>query len=209
MWDKDNVAEKKAAEELEKEFVAVESKDVMKLTIDRGGNQVAAERDGEDWRIVDPVEWPGDKFAWKTIADNLASAKINRRFPDEGEDLTDKQLEMWGLAEPQLKLNRPCSRRVERDHPPVRQQPAQLEEFGLRDLERERGECLHHSPVGGDQLLERAARPEGSDDLRHRFRHSHSTSKSPTRTSVLLRRRMRTASGFFRIMAVFKLRMKI
>jgi hypothetical protein len=104
IWDKDNVAEKKAAEELEKDFVAVESKDVMKLTIDRAGNKVTAERNEENWKVVDPVEWPGDKFAWKAIADNLASAKISRRFPDEGETLTDKQLEMWGIANPQLKL---------------------------------------------------------------------------------------------------------
>lgn len=104
MKDKVNVAEKKAAEELKKEFVAQESEDVMKLAIDREGQQVTAERDGEDWKLVDPVEWPGDKFAWNAIADNLTSAKINRQFPDEGEELTDKQREMWGVADPQLKL---------------------------------------------------------------------------------------------------------
>ena len=102
--DKKKVAEEKKVEEQKKEFVTVKSDDVMALSIERNGKTIAAERDGDGWKITKPVEWAGEKFAWDTIADNLTDAKIERTFPDEGEKVTDKELEDWGLKPAHLKL---------------------------------------------------------------------------------------------------------
>ena len=104
MMDKEKVAQEKKAEEESKDFLVAESKDIMKLAIDRNGQKIKAERDGDNWKITEPVNWPGDKFAWNSIADNLTSAKIDRSLPDEGETLTDQDLEKWGLKSPKLSV---------------------------------------------------------------------------------------------------------
>jgi hypothetical protein len=50
------------------------------------------------------VEWAGDKYAWDSVANNLTSANLTRTLPDEGETLSDKDRENWGVANPGLKL---------------------------------------------------------------------------------------------------------
>ncbi len=104
IWDKQKVAQEKKLEEESKDFLVAESKDIMKLSIDRNGKKIKAERDGESWKITEPVNWPGDKYAWNSIADNLTSAKIDRTLPDEGETLADQDLEKWGLKPPKLSV---------------------------------------------------------------------------------------------------------
>ncbi len=102
--DKEKVAEEKKKEAETKDFLVAESKDVMKLAVTRKGQTVKAERDGEEWKITEPVAWPGDKYAWNSIADNLASAQIDRTFPDEGKTLSDADLQNWGLKPAGLKI---------------------------------------------------------------------------------------------------------
>jgi hypothetical protein len=102
--DKEKVAQEQKIEEQKKEFIVAESDDIMSLAIERDGQVIKAVRDGEDWNIVEPIDWQGEKFAWKTIADNLANAKIERRFPAEGEELTEKDLQNWELKPEHLKL---------------------------------------------------------------------------------------------------------
>lgn len=102
--DKEKVAEEKKKETEAKDFVVAESKDVMKMAVTHKGQTIKAERDGEEWKITAPVAWPGDKYAWNSIADNLTSAQIDRTFPDEGKSLSDADLEKWGLKSAGLKI---------------------------------------------------------------------------------------------------------
>ncbi|MCG3197188.1 MAG: hypothetical protein GHCLOJNM_01673 [bacterium] len=102
VMDKEKVAEVKKQEEQSKDFFLPESKAVTKITVDRRGKKVVAQRDGEDWKITEPVSWAGDKYAWNSIADNLANAKIDRTFPDEGETLSEEDKKKWGLTDPGL-----------------------------------------------------------------------------------------------------------
>jgi hypothetical protein len=104
VYDKEQVTEQKKKEEETKDFFLTESKDIMKIAIDRNGKKISAERDGENWKITEPLSWQGDKYAWNSIADNLASAKIDRTFPDEGETLTDADREKWGVKAPTLNI---------------------------------------------------------------------------------------------------------
>lgn len=104
IMDKEKVSEEKAAEERAKEFTTVEADDVMELAIERGGETIAAKREGEEWTITSPVDWPADKFAWDTVADNLADAEILRKFPSEGKTIEESDLESWGLVPEPLKL---------------------------------------------------------------------------------------------------------
>lgn len=104
MTDRKKVEEQKKQEAQEKELLTVEGKDVMKVTVDRRGEKVVAERDGEGWKITEPIAWNGDKFAWDSIATNLASAEISRTLPDEGQTLSEEDLKNWGVNDPGLVL---------------------------------------------------------------------------------------------------------
>jgi hypothetical protein len=134
LHDKQTVEKQKKADTESKDLIVVESKDIKKVTVDRGGKKITAERDGENWKILEPIAWPGDKFAWNSIADNLASAKISRTFPDEGETLTDKDRENWGVAKPGMVLTATIK-------------------SGTPEQTREPSFSFGHHPPGGDSLV--------------------------------------------------------
>jgi hypothetical protein len=98
LQDVEKVEEEKELEKQKEELVLAEEKDIMQLTVERPGKPtVSAVREGENWNLTEPVQWPADKFAWDAVASSLASAKIKRTFPDEGETVSDEDLTKWGL----------------------------------------------------------------------------------------------------------------
>ncbi|MCA9410824.1 MAG: DUF4340 domain-containing protein [Candidatus Omnitrophica bacterium] len=97
-WDVENVEQEKKIEKQKEELILTEKEDIMKLSLERPNQDtITAVREGEEWNLTEPVEWPADKFAWDAIASSLSSAKIARTFPDEGETLSEDQIKAWGL----------------------------------------------------------------------------------------------------------------
>lgn len=96
--DVEKVEQEKQAEKAKEELIQVEANDIMSLAFERPGEKtIAAVREGDEWILTEPVSWPGDKAGWDAAASTLASAKIRRTFPDEGETLSEEDLTNWGL----------------------------------------------------------------------------------------------------------------
>ena len=99
LQDVEKVAEEKEIEKQKEELVLSEEKDIMAISVERPGKPtIAAVREGENWNLTQPIQWPADKFAWDAMASSLSSAKIKRTFPDEGETLSEEDLKKWGLS---------------------------------------------------------------------------------------------------------------
>jgi len=92
---------KAAREKIEaksKKLLAVEEDQVQKVTVRRPSETLVFERDGDLWRILEPVKAQGDKYAVKNLVSSAATAKSDRVIADAG-GLSD-----YGLADPKVTL---------------------------------------------------------------------------------------------------------
>jgi hypothetical protein len=67
------------------------------LEIDRQGQTIKIERRGDGWQITQPGDTRADKFAANELANALAAATIERKFPVQPDKLS-----LYGLAQPEV-----------------------------------------------------------------------------------------------------------
>ncbi|MBP7149162.1 MAG: DUF4340 domain-containing protein [Acidobacteria bacterium] len=79
----------------------VAADDVTRLTLVRPAGRLVAERDGEGWRLSEPVRDRADVFAVKGLIEQVIEARVASRLPAAEIQGGDKAT---GLAEPQLKV---------------------------------------------------------------------------------------------------------
>jgi hypothetical protein len=83
--------------ELEAKAFDLEKASVKKLSLTAKGQTVRLERDGEEWRIVEPVQARAEKFSVEPILDKLADLKSKAVVADTRARAAD-----FGLAQPQF-----------------------------------------------------------------------------------------------------------
>jgi hypothetical protein len=89
-------ADREKNEEKSKKLLSIEEDQIQKVTVLRPGETLVFEREGDLWRILEPVKAQGDKYAVKNLVSAAASAKSERDIADAG-GLSD-----YGLAAPRL-----------------------------------------------------------------------------------------------------------
>ncbi len=78
---------------------AVQADRVQRLELDNGRERVVLARDGQSWRVVQPVAWPADTVAVRELLDSVAGLKAERTVAEEGADLSS-----FGLVRPSFRL---------------------------------------------------------------------------------------------------------
>jgi len=68
---------------------------VTSIEIERKGKTIRIERRGDGWQITQPLDTRADKFAANEIANGLASATTERKFPGQSDKLS-----LYGLIQP-------------------------------------------------------------------------------------------------------------
>ena len=76
--------------------LGVAASDVTALRIDRAGTTVLVRRDGDAWRLAEPIDAPGDRTAIEEIVNSLADLRRERAL--EGIAAADRQ--SFGLEPP-------------------------------------------------------------------------------------------------------------
>ena len=91
-------AVREKSEAKSKTLLALEEDQIQKVTVLRPGETLIFEREGDRWKILEPVKALGDKYAVKNLVTSAASAKSERTI-DEASGLSE-----YGLAVPKSTL---------------------------------------------------------------------------------------------------------
>lgn len=89
--------EKPAADQRGKLFAAAE-KDVQALTLTRADRVIRAERQGDAWKLLQPIEAPGDGPAIGGLLSAIAGSRIERVIEEKPASLQEYGLEKPGLT---------------------------------------------------------------------------------------------------------------
>ena len=81
-----------------KKLLSIEEDQVQKVTVRRPSETLVFEKDGDLWRILEPVKSQGDKYAVKNLVSSAATAKSERQITEPG------GLSEYGLASPKSTL---------------------------------------------------------------------------------------------------------
>jgi len=95
---KKQVTEAEAKEAAAKAF-DFDKTQVKKVTLSAKGDTVVAEKDGDNWKIVSPVQARGDKSAFDAIVDKLKDLKSKETLADDHAKLAE-----WGLDKPKFQV---------------------------------------------------------------------------------------------------------
>jgi hypothetical protein len=97
--------------EILKPAFSFHSADVMSIGVQRQGEDVLVERQGNNWQITQPVNTRADQAVMESLADSVSSAMVERKFP-----APPNRLSTYGLAQPavtlQLKVKNGSQHRV-------------------------------------------------------------------------------------------------
>jgi hypothetical protein len=79
---------KTAAQDLrDKHLLSVKDFDVKQFRYSYGGHQVAAERDGVKWKIVEPTQMPGDESAISSLLSAITGAEATQYLQSDSDEL--------------------------------------------------------------------------------------------------------------------------
>jgi Domain of unknown function (DUF4340) len=79
-------------------FASVTADEVASLTLDRAGQKVQFEKDGDRWKITEPIETGADQSALSGIAEDLATTQITRTLA------ASNGMAAYGLEKPAVAL---------------------------------------------------------------------------------------------------------
>lgn len=85
-------------EERERQILAFDSAEIASITLEKPGeNPIQAERDGESWRLAQPVDYPGDQAAWDNIVNSVGGGQRQQIIDVEPVDPS-----LYGLDAPRV-----------------------------------------------------------------------------------------------------------
>jgi hypothetical protein len=86
-WDQKRQEEKETAEEKEKVLIELKKDEIAEITLLRHENTMKAVKEGEKWKLVEPLQALGDTSAWNAIASTLSGGKRERVISENAEEL--------------------------------------------------------------------------------------------------------------------------
>lgn len=102
-YEKPKMAEELTAAEAEKEFLAVTRQTVAKFTLQNQYGRFVAEKRGNQWHILEPVETPGDWEQFEAMVTAARAVERGRVIVDES-DFDGADLSAFGLKPPRVEL---------------------------------------------------------------------------------------------------------
>jgi hypothetical protein len=92
--------ERKQAEEAAKRVFNFNPQEINRLELEYADKHIlCAKTDKDEWRIIEPIRYPGDTAAIRNIIDRINEASIERKL-----DVKADELSAFGLDKPGLKL---------------------------------------------------------------------------------------------------------
>lgn len=88
----------KPAEDQRKKLFTIADKDVQGLALTKADQTIRVERQGEAWKLLTPVEAPGDATAITGLLFSITGARIERLIEERPASLKDYGLERPGLT---------------------------------------------------------------------------------------------------------------
>ena len=98
-WDQKSQEKKTEREEKEKIVVPITSQDVKEITIIRDGQTMKGVKEGDQWKMVEPLQTQGDKSTFDSIATTIAGGKRQNII-----DKNPSDLGIFGLRNVTLKV---------------------------------------------------------------------------------------------------------
>ncbi|MBD3265934.1 DUF4340 domain-containing protein [bacterium] len=98
-WDTERVEKQEEQEEKEKILIALDEEEVKEVTIHRPQTVLKGVKEGEQWKLVEPLQAKGDASTWNNIAQTIAGGKRERVIEEQPEDLS-----IFGLADSSLQV---------------------------------------------------------------------------------------------------------
>ncbi len=99
-WDRQQEAQQKEKEEIEKQLFTLKKDEVKEITIVKGKTTFQANQDGDRWKLVLPFAADGDKSAWDSIASSFTTGKLQRVVEENVADMSP-----FGLKTPALSVS--------------------------------------------------------------------------------------------------------
>ena len=89
----------KKTEDAAKQLFRTDEKEIEKISITRGGERISLKRDGDSWRMIEPVQAKADTTEIASLLNAITSATLERTIHEE-----PKSLGEYGLDRPAIKL---------------------------------------------------------------------------------------------------------
>jgi len=89
----------KKTEDAAKQLFRTDEKEIEKISITRGGERISLKRDGDSWRMIEPVQAKADTTEIASLLNAITSARLERTINEE-----PKSLGEYGLDRPAITL---------------------------------------------------------------------------------------------------------
>jgi len=99
LWDREATKEQEEIEEREQQLTLLETDEVNEVTVVNRLENIVARKEGENWRIIEPIDFPGDNSAWNSLVRSIAGGTRQRVLASDPENL-----EPYGLHEPNVEV---------------------------------------------------------------------------------------------------------
>ncbi len=99
LWDKEATKEREAKEEREEQLTLLGTDEVTEVKVVNRLEDIVARKEGDNWRIVEPIDFPGDSSNWNSLVSSIAGGKRQRVLVSDPEDLA-----AYGLQDPSVEV---------------------------------------------------------------------------------------------------------